>query len=180
MTIIITNTEINTVKKSRKPSTSEPLPPSRTSNCPQRKRQYVHQPSENDTEDTRARDREDARNGRRSDDRRKERGKRAACNTLRAVAQCIVYVCCTGCGAVLWVKRFSCFLCVCSWMGRCGGPRGSTAASSRLTTSRSGAPGRTVGEVEDLRKAILSAPRVMCLACHLCVRVPRVLECVTC
>ena len=44
MTIIITNTEINTVKKSRKPSKSEPLPPSRTSNCPQRKRQYVHQP----------------------------------------------------------------------------------------------------------------------------------------
>ena len=44
--------------------------------------------------------------------------------THRAVAQCIVYVCCTGCGAVLWVKRFSCVLCVCLWTGRCGGPRG--------------------------------------------------------
>ena len=49
--------------------------------------------------------------------------------THRAVAQCIVYVCCTGCGAVLWVKRLSCVLCDCLWMGRCGGPRGSTAAS---------------------------------------------------
>ena len=43
-TIIITNTEINTVKKTRKPSKSEPPPLSRTSNCPQRNRQCVHQP----------------------------------------------------------------------------------------------------------------------------------------
>ena len=41
--------------------------------------------------------------------------------THRAVALCIVYVRCTGCGAVLWVKRFSCVQCVCLWMGRCRG-----------------------------------------------------------
>ena len=58
---------------------------------------------------------------------------------------------------MLWVKRFSCVLCVCLWMGRCGGPRGSTA---RLTTSRSGAPGRTVREVEDLRKGGFEVHRV--------------------
>ena len=37
---------------------------------------------------------------------------------------------------------------------------GRTAAFPRLTTSRSGAPGRTVGEVEDLRKDAL-----VCTAC---------------
>ena len=33
-----------------------------------------------------------------------------------------------------------------------------------------------VKRAEPLEKSGLSAPRVMCLACHLCVRVPRVLE----
>ena len=49
--------------------------------------------------------------------------------THRAVAQCIVYVCRTGRGAVLWVKRFFCVLCVCLWMGRCGGPRGTVSGA---------------------------------------------------
>ena len=42
---------------------------------------------------------------------------------------------CTGCGAVLWVKRFSCVLCVCLWMGRCGGL---TRKDGSLPTQRGG------------------------------------------
>ena len=43
------------------------------------------------------------------------------------------------------------------------------------TTAESGGA-RHLLEQTKLRKAACGAPRVMCLACHLCVRVPRVLS----
>ena len=49
----------------------------------------------------------------------------------------------------------------CGW-GAAEGTHGRSAAFPSLTTSRSGAPGRTVGEVEDLRKVACCATRVCC------------------
>ena len=48
------------------------------------------------------------------------------------------------------------------WLGHCGGHTRKVSSLPRLTTSRSGAPGRTVGEVEDLRKVACCATRVCC------------------
>ena len=68
---------------------------------------------------------------------------------------------CTRCGAVRGASVSSCVLLwlFCGW-GTAEVSRGRTAAFPSLTTSRSGAPGRTVGEVEDLRKDAL-----VCTAC---------------
>ena len=72
-----------------------------------------------------------------------------------------VRVYCTGCGAVRGAKRlFLCRVVVVLWLGRCGGLTRKVGCLPRLPTSRSGAPGRTVGEVEDLRKDAL-----VCTAC---------------
>ena len=64
-----------------------------------------------------------------------------------------VYVCTAqGCGAVREGKRlFVCPVAHVLWLGRCGG---SHAEGQQPPTKylRSGAPGRTVGEEEDLRK----------------------------
>ena len=61
---------------------------------------------------------------------------------------------CAGMWCCAWGKRlFLCPACVCFVAGGAAEvSRGRSAAFPRLTTSRSGAPGRTVGEVEDLRK----------------------------
>ena len=68
----------------------------------------------------------------------------------RAVAQYIVYVCCTGCGAVLESTPSSCVLWLfCVWGAAKVHKEGQQPSQTNL---RSGALGRTVGEVEDLRK----------------------------